>query len=170
MLALFGSECTDHLPTMRCAGMQLSLPLLRVPFVLPFSPQRSHAACWVAAPTLLGKLLPKCHVALHIRCLEHSLTKNPETSLLNVALHNRRLEDPPTKNPNLALLTQGAHWATRSCGAALCMPPAEVVLKNSAKLLGGARRRSPRAMSTPTKMKMGMLLGLGRQQGMCGCT
>ena len=37
-LALFGSECADHLPTMRCAGMQLSLPLLRAPFVLPFSP------------------------------------------------------------------------------------------------------------------------------------
>ena len=64
---------------------------------------------------LLGKLLPKCHVALHTRCLEHSLIKNPETSLLSlllgkllckchVALHTRRLEHSLIKNPNLALL------------------------------------------------------------------
>ena len=73
MLALFGSECADHLPTMRCAGMQLSLPLLRVPFVLPFSPppticttafcvQRSHAACQVAAPTMW-----RAHIAAELR-------------------------------------------------------------------------------------------------------
>ena len=73
-LALFGSECADHLPTMRCAGMQLSLPLLRVPFVLPFSPpsticttafcvQRSHAACQVAAPTMW-----RAHIAAELRC------------------------------------------------------------------------------------------------------
>ena len=111
-LALFGSECADHLPTMRCAGMQLSLPLLRVPFVLPFSTPLHHLhhsflcatlACDLLGggfhhvegayrsrtsllSLLLGKLLSKCHVALHIRCLEHSLIKNPETSLLSLLL------------------------------------------------------------------------------------
>ena len=105
---------------------------------------------------LLGKLLPKCHVALHTRCLEHSLTKNPETPLLSLLLGK------------LLPKHHVAHWATRSSDAALCMSPAEMMLKNSAKLLEKARRCSPRAMGTPTKI--GMLLGLGRQQGMCGCT